>query len=94
MALIIRGKSVCPICGQVLNENDRLVATQHFIADQEDPLWRYSDAGMHYACFQVWPSRELFVAKYNATLGSIVWGNGTRHHMSADGTIESVPAGS
>jgi hypothetical protein len=93
MAIIIRGKSECPLCGKALAEGQRLIGTQHFIPDPEDPLWRFSDAGMHYDCFQQWPLREQFVAKYNNTLGRQVWGNGTRHHMQDDGVIQSVPAG-
>jgi hypothetical protein len=69
-----------------------LVATSHFIGEPTDPLWRFSDAAMHYECFQEWEYRQEFVDKYNATIGKIVWGNGTRHHMKADGLIESIPA--
>ncbi len=93
MALIIVGKSKCPICGEVLQEGQRRVATSHFIYEKSDPLWRFSDAGMHYDCFQRWDHREEFVAKYNATMGQKAWGNGTRHHMLPDGIVESVPAG-
>ena len=92
MALIIRGKSTCAICGKILADGDELVATTHFIPNEDDPLWRFSDAGMHYACFQEWEHREVFVSKYNSTIGQTVWGNGTRHHMSEDGIVESVPA--
>ena len=93
MALIIRGKSKCPICGEALQKDQRLVATSHFIYDRVDPLWQFSDAGMHYECFQHWPHREIFVSKYNSTMGQNVWGNGTRHHMRPDGVIESVQTG-
>ena len=91
MALIIDGMT-CPICDQPLDIDGPLVATSHFIADPSDPLWRFSDAAMHYDCFQRREHRQEFVDKYNASLGQIVWGNGTRHHMNADGSIESVPA--
>jgi hypothetical protein len=42
-------------------------------------------------CFQNWAHREEFIEKYNNSMGKIVWGNGTRHHMKSDDTIESVP---
>lgn len=82
----------CAICKQPLSRSARRVATSHFIADESDPLWGFSDTAMHYECFQKWEHREEFVDKYNSSLGEVVWGNGTRHHMKADGVIESVPA--
>lgn len=88
MALTFDGMP-CAICDQPLGTDQPKIATSHFIADQTDPLWRFSDAAMHYECFQAWKHRQEFVAKYNETIGKIVWGNGKRHHMKADGTIES-----
>jgi hypothetical protein len=87
MALIFRGASRCPLCDGIIAEDDDIVATQHFIPDESDPLWRYSDAAIHRSCFLAWPHRGAFVAKYNATLGRITWGNGMYHDMQADGTI-------
>ncbi|HEV8585879.1 MAG TPA: hypothetical protein VGT02_12995 [Methylomirabilota bacterium] len=91
MALTIWGKSPCALCGVVLEAGDDLVGTPHFIADQADPWWEYSDASMHRRCFLVWEHRQAFVAKYNATIGQRVWGNGTRHRMELDGTIVVEP---
>jgi len=93
MALIYQGIK-CAICGLEIDiDREKLyVATTHFIGDPGDPLWSFSDAAMHYDCFQAWPHREEFVQKYNATIGRIVWGNGTRHRMHTDGRVESVPA--
>src|SRR5215208_2156833 len=90
MALIYEGIK-CSLCDSVIDLNGQYVATTHFIQDQNDPLWRHSDAAMHYSCFQNWEHRGVFVAKYNDTIGRIVWGNGTRHYMQPDGKIESVP---
>jgi hypothetical protein len=82
----------CAICRQPLDTEGDYIATTHFIGDPNDPLWEFSDAAMHYDCFQQWEHREEFVTKYNSTMGTIVWGNGTRHHMRPDGTIQSVRA--
>jgi hypothetical protein len=71
---------------------DDVVGTPHFIGDSADPLWRYSDSAMHRSCFVGWEHRDAFRAKYNATMGRRVWGNGTRHYFAADGSILSVPA--
>jgi hypothetical protein len=82
MALFDPGFSTCALCGRVLNEDDDLVATSHFITDETDPLWRYSDALMHRACFLVWESRQDFVDKYNAEAVD---------QMLADGTLKPKP---
>ncbi len=66
MALVIRGKSTCPLCGSVLADGDELWATTHFIADRNDPLWRFSDAAMHLRCFEAWEHHDEFAAKYEA----------------------------
>ncbi len=89
MAQIILGASRCPLCDGVIAEDFGIVATSHFIANASDPLWRYSDAAMHRACFLAWPHREEFVVKFNATMGRITWGGDTYHGMRADGTILS-----
>jgi hypothetical protein len=90
--MIIGGKTKCVLCDAVLLATDDIVATTHFITDASDPLWRYSDAAMHRACFVAWKHRDAFRAKYNETVGRVVWGNGTRHHFDADGNIRSIPA--
>ena len=87
MALVLLGKTECSICGVVLNEEDDMVATTHFIADQNDPLWQFSDSAMHRSCFLEWEHKLSFVKKYNDTIGIITWGNGTYHHMEDDGNI-------
>jgi hypothetical protein len=87
MALIILGKTSCSLCDTVLMAGEDIVGTSHFIGDETDPLWRYSDSGMHRSCFLAWEHRLAFVAKFNATVGQQVSGNRTRHRMELDGTI-------
>ena len=87
MALILLGKTECAICKVVLAEGEHIVATSHFIADRSDPLWRFSDAAMHKACFLGWNQRENFVEKFNQIVSPLTFGNGTYHHMEPDGTI-------
>jgi len=69
MAIIIRGKTNCSICGSLIVEGDDLVATQHFIQDQSNPLWRYSDSAMHRSCFIGWNGAEPFRATFNQLCG-------------------------
>jgi len=87
MALIARGETCCALCNAVIGKGDEIVATTHFIADPSDPLWEYSDAAMHRACFLKWERRLDFVAKYNATMGVNTWGLGTYHEMLPDGSV-------
>src|SRR4051812_9551804 len=58
MALIIRGKTECPLCREVIAADDDIVATSHFIADPRDSLWQYSDAAFHRRCFASWERRD------------------------------------
>lgn len=92
MAILILGKTTCSLCGEVILAEHALVASTHFISDSSHPLWCYSDAAMHYDCFQRWPQREQFVAEYNRTIGQIMWGNGSQHTMQTDGTITTAQA--
>jgi hypothetical protein len=71
VALIFRGRSRCSICGEVLGHEDDIVATTHFIADKSDPLWPFSDSAMHRACFEAWPHRDEFAARYEAVMSNL-----------------------
>ena len=90
MALIIRGKTECPLCREVIAPDDDIVATSHFIADPKDSLWQYSDAAFHRRCFASWERREEFVRRFNEAARPFVFGNGKRHHMQDDGDIIQV----
>jgi hypothetical protein len=90
MAQILIGKTKCALCNVVIKDNDEVVATSHFIADSEDPLWRFSDAAMHKKCFLEWDQRGPFVEKFNRIAGAITHGNGTYHQMNSDGSIASL----
>lgn len=87
MAIILRGKTECAICSDIIIDDDDIIATSHFIADDQDALWRFSDSLMHRSCFLVWDHRAAFVAKFNRTVEGITLGNGTYHHMESDGVI-------
>lgn len=74
MAILALGASRCSICGEVLHPAQAIVATTHFIADQADPLWRFSDTGMHATCFEGWEHRDEFAARHYAALGRTMLG--------------------
>lgn len=51
MALIVRGKTTCGLCDKVIQDGDEVVAFSPFVANERDPLFRYSDGAFHAACF-------------------------------------------
>ena len=85
--IVLRGKTECSVCGNVVIESDEIVATSHFIADEDDPLWRFSDSAMHRPCFLGWDQRAEFVAKFNGIVGGMTFRNGSYHQMESDGAI-------
>ena len=68
MALIILGKTKCPLCEAPITSTANVVATTPFL-ESSHLLSRYADATMHYECFQRWLFREEFVAAYNQRVG-------------------------
>ncbi|WP_133256862.1 hypothetical protein [Hymenobacter edaphi] len=57
MALIFLGSTSCALCGKTLLEGDDIRGLPAF-APAGHPLYAYSDAGFHAACFEAWPERE------------------------------------
>jgi hypothetical protein len=74
VALLTWGASRCSICRELLVRGQPIVATTHFIGDPADPLSRFSDSGMHAACFAGWEHRDEFAARYYAALGRTLAG--------------------
>jgi len=53
MAIVVCGKTTCPICGKAIEETDEVFMTPAFLtADHE--FGRFSDAGIHGECFKRW----------------------------------------
>jgi len=55
MAIVIGGKSRCPICGNVIKDGQEIVSFPPFVGNELDPLWFFSDAAFHASCFQEHP---------------------------------------
>jgi hypothetical protein len=91
MALYFAGKTACSACRQVIDSSEQPVLFPHFVP-MGHALWEYSDSSMHQSCFTSWEHRADFVALFNASRGQLVWGNGVRQRMQADGSIRSVAA--
>jgi len=52
----------CAICGLPLT--DPVFATTHFIHNQADRLYPFSDAGMHWECYANWKYQRRFAKQY------------------------------
>ena len=50
MALLLRG-TPCPLCGKPILEVEQSVMFPPFVANEADPLWRFSDGAFHADCF-------------------------------------------
>ena len=87
MAIILPGKSICPICNQPILADDKTVSTSAFIENRESPLWPYSDAGMHQACFSSWSLRDNFILAFNDYYQQHFRGSRT---MLQDGRIQET----
>ena len=51
MALLIRGKTTCLLCGKIIKERQEVVAFPAFLPSGH-PLGIFSDAVFHRTCFQ------------------------------------------
>jgi hypothetical protein len=87
MALIEFGVTQCPLCSQVISKGDQIVSTSHFIEDEADPLWAYSDAALHRVCFLNWPQRGTFISRFNEVSRTIMSSDGKWQEMDSDGSI-------
>ena len=55
MALVIRGKSTCFICGRIMGKADEIVIFPPFVPNLRSPIRPFSDAGVHRECLDNHP---------------------------------------
>jgi hypothetical protein len=85
------GAAHCALCGSAILQGEEALVTPDFLADDTDPMWRFSDAAMHRACFLVWDQRKVFVARYNAIARQLRGPDGSYPHMTSEGVVERGP---
>lgn len=88
---VIRGAR-CVLCGDAVRLGEDAFVTPDFIADEQDPMWRYSDAVVHRACFYVWDRRKTFVARFNRLTRVLVASDGSRPFLTSEGRLVRRPA--
>jgi hypothetical protein len=81
------GRAHCALCGEVIRPGEDAFVTPDFLADDVDPLWRFSDAAMHRACFLVWDRRKALVARYNQVTRLWISPDGSYPRMTSEGEI-------
>jgi hypothetical protein len=87
MERIKAGRAHCALCGEDIRPAEDALVTPDFLADETDPLWRFSDTSMHRACFLVWDRRKAFVARYNRLVRQWLAPDGSHLHMTSEGEI-------
>lgn len=50
MALVIRGKTKCRLCGRVIAEQDEIVTFPSGLFHPGEPAFEVNDAGVHRSC--------------------------------------------
>ena len=68
MAIVIPGKTECPACGEVHQENEELISFPALFPETHK-YYYCSDAAFHVSCFNEWEHSEAALAKYEEYLG-------------------------
>jgi hypothetical protein len=92
MERIHAGRAHCALCGEGIRPDDDAFVTPDFLADEADPLWRFTDAAVHRACFLVWDRRKTFIARYNRIARRLVAPDGAYLHLTSEGELVRRPA--
>jgi hypothetical protein len=76
---LISSTSRCAICNELLGERPYL-ATSGVFFPEDDPLYPYCDAPLHWDCYEVWDHRSRFARQHVAScvesdLDNEYWGN-------------------
>ena len=57
MALIFLGLTKCALCDKLLQKGNAVTSLPP-IADKQNSLYKYFDAGLHTQCFENWDKKE------------------------------------
>ncbi|WP_156391777.1 MULTISPECIES: hypothetical protein [unclassified Nocardioides] len=68
MAMIIRGKSLCHICGLVVAEGDEIQLFPPALFASSSDAEHLNDSGVHLACFEALPEHDEAAAVLGAYL--------------------------
>lgn len=77
MALILVGKTKCPLCDNILEDGQEIVSFSSFVSNELDPLWLFSDAAFHSDCFDHHPLSTEAIARHEEMRKKTAPGNRT-----------------
>jgi hypothetical protein len=52
MAIVILGKTVCPICSRAIEDGQQVVSFPPIVTNELDPLFVFHDSALHEECFR------------------------------------------
>lgn len=55
MSIIVLEQTPCSLCGEPIQRGDETVSFPPFVANRNDPIYRFSDGAFHRRCFVVDP---------------------------------------
>lgn len=87
MAILVRGKTKCPICGDMIGDGADVVLFPHFVLNEADLLYPLSDTACHARCVNSDPLGEAMLSaseSYLANTGPgkricVICGNEIQH---------------
>ncbi len=68
MALLLRGITDCPLCGNVIEDADEAVLFPPFVLNEIDPLYPLSDTACHRSCLSACPLGPPMLAAVDVLL--------------------------
>lgn len=68
MALLVRGRTRCVVCGEVINETDDVVSLPAFVRDRTSELFPFSDGIVHAKCLEADPLAQRAADLAQATV--------------------------
>jgi hypothetical protein len=85
-------RQCCPLCREPIIDTDEPVVIPDFLADDADPMWPFTDAHYHRACFLHWDGRKALVARFNALARARDRDVGPCWVLTGDGMLQPRPS--
>lgn len=64
MALLIRDKTKCALCSQIIRKDEEIIGFSYFIQNEADPLSLFNDGVFHALCFRQHPLASSAEARF------------------------------
>jgi hypothetical protein len=55
MAIVVLGKTLCPICNRVIDDEKQVISFPPIVTNEMDPLFLFHDSAFHEECFRRHP---------------------------------------